>query len=101
CELVARGARIGVTANSHKVIRLLLDEAVKVADEHGLGLNAIQKVCEPEPGQGRITCTTKNLELFDALGASCVAHDRTSAIVRAGAPQPANPAGAFRGFPAR
>jgi uncharacterized protein len=71
CELVAAGARIGITANSHKVIRNLLDEVLEVADERGLPLNAIQKVTDPEQGQGSLVCTTKNGDVFDALGASC------------------------------
>jgi hypothetical protein len=44
CELVTADARIGITATSHKVIRNLLDEVLKVADERGVPLNAIQKV---------------------------------------------------------
>ena len=71
CELVAQGARIGITANSHKVIRNLLDEVLKAADERELPLNAIQKVSDPEQGQGRLTFTTKNSDVFDALGPSC------------------------------
>jgi predicted RecB family nuclease len=71
CELVDRGARIGITANSHKVIRNLLDEVLKVADERGLMLNAIQKVTDPEENHGRLVCTTNNGDVFDALGTSC------------------------------
>jgi uncharacterized protein len=71
CELVAHGARVGITANSHKVIRNLLDEVLKAADERGLALNAVQKVSEREPGSGRLICTSKNPDVFDALKASC------------------------------
>jgi len=71
CELVTSGARIGITANSHKVIRNLLDELFRAADERDLLLNAIEKVSDPEQGQGRLVCTTKNGDVFDALGASC------------------------------
>jgi superfamily I DNA and/or RNA helicase len=71
CELVHAGALIGITANSHKVIRHLLDEVLKVADERGLNLNAIQKLSDPEQAQGRLVCTTKNGDVFDALGTSC------------------------------
>jgi superfamily I DNA and/or RNA helicase len=71
CELVDKGARVGVTANSHKVIRHLLDEVVKVADERGLALKAIQKVSDPEDSTDRIICTTKNPEVFQELGISC------------------------------
>jgi predicted RecB family nuclease len=71
CELVDKGARIGITANSHKVIRNLLDEVLKVADEKSLTLSAIQKVADPEDSKGRLVCTTKNSDVFDALGTSC------------------------------
>jgi uncharacterized protein len=71
CELVNGGTRVGITANSHKVIRNLLDEILKVADERGLMLNAIQKVSDPEDNQGRLVCTTNNGDVFDALGTSC------------------------------
>jgi hypothetical protein len=70
CELVDKGARIGITANSHKVIRNLLDEVLKVADEKNLKLRAIQKVSDPEDSKGRLVCTTKNGDVFDALGTS-------------------------------
>jgi uncharacterized protein len=71
CEMVSNGARIGVSANSHKVIRNLLDEVLKVAGEREFPLNAIQKVSDPEQGHGRLVCTTKNGDVFDALGISC------------------------------
>ncbi len=71
CELVAQGARVGITANSHKVIRNLLDVVLKVAGERELALNAIQKVSDPEAGHGCLTCTTKNGNVFDPLDTSC------------------------------
>jgi uncharacterized protein len=70
CEMVSNGALIGISANSHKVIRNLLDEVLKVSAERELPLNAIQKVSDPEQGQGRLVCTTKNADIFDALGTS-------------------------------
>src|SRR6185437_16888913 len=33
CALAAAGRRVGITANSHAVIRNLLDEVVRAADE--------------------------------------------------------------------
>ena len=71
CEMVSNGARIGISANSHKVIRNLLDEVLKVAGERDRPFNAIQKVSDPEAGQGRLVCTTNNGDVFDALGTSC------------------------------
>ena len=49
CELVRQGKRVGITATSHKVIRLLLDEVVKAAGEESLtGLKCVQKVKDTE-----------------------------------------------------
>ena len=47
CELVRRGKKVGITSNSHKAIRLLIDEALKVCRTEGLaGIHCIQKVSE-------------------------------------------------------
>ena len=44
CELVRDGKKVGVTANSHSVIRNLLDAAAQAAQEEGLNLRCMQKV---------------------------------------------------------
>jgi hypothetical protein len=44
CELVLRGARVGVTAVSHKVIRNLLDATMKAANQLDLPITCLQKV---------------------------------------------------------
>jgi uncharacterized protein len=49
CELVRQGKRVGITANSHKVIRNLLDKTLEAAAELGVDLTCIQK---PEMGNG-------------------------------------------------
>lgn len=69
CKLVGDGARIGITANSHKVIRNLLDEVGKAADETDISLNCIQKVREAEEDGERIQFTTDNDDVFSALSA--------------------------------
>ena len=47
CELVHQGKKVGITAISHKVIRNLLLEVIKAANEAGLErLNCMQKVNE-------------------------------------------------------
>ena len=33
CELVRNGKKVGITANSHKVIRNIVDEVIEAADE--------------------------------------------------------------------
>ena len=67
CALVAAGAKVGVTANSHKVIRNLLDEVLRAADERGLGLSAIQKVREMEQDLLQLRFTKDNKAVFRAL----------------------------------
>lgn len=47
CELVRQGKKVGITANSHKVIRNLLDKTCEAAAELGVDLTCIQK---PEMG---------------------------------------------------
>jgi uncharacterized protein len=42
-ELVKQGRRVGITAASHKVISLLLQEVCKVARENSVPLRAVQK----------------------------------------------------------
>lgn len=44
CALVKAGKNVGVTANSHKVIRNLLDKVVEQADQAGLSVQCLQKV---------------------------------------------------------
>ena len=46
CELVRQGKTVGVTANSHKVIRNLIDETIRVAEVVGLDLYCCQKAAE-------------------------------------------------------
>ena len=46
CALVQAKKKVGITANSHKVIRNLLNEVVKAADEQRLDVRCIQKVSE-------------------------------------------------------
>ena len=69
CELVRQGKKVGITALSHKVIRNLLVEVIKAANESGLkGLACIQKVNEKSdaapPG---IRQSTDNAEALAAL----------------------------------
>ena len=67
--LVADGKRVGVTANSHKVIRKLLDEASKVARKAGIQLRAAHKdgVSSDESNQEPVFSVPSNEAGFDAL----------------------------------
>ncbi len=60
CELVRKGARVGVSAVSHKVIRNLLDAVMKAADEFGLQVMCVQKVQKKSETPSRIEETTNN-----------------------------------------
>jgi predicted RecB family nuclease len=71
CALAAIGAKIGITANSHKVIRNLLDTTVAAAEKLGIDLRCIQKVGDQTEDGPRIRFTTKNEEIFSALGHDC------------------------------
>jgi len=67
CELVRRGKKVGITANSHKVIRNLIDAAIEAADELGMALQCCQKADEVEDPQHRLFFAKKNEDLFAAL----------------------------------
>jgi uncharacterized protein len=67
CELVRRGKKVGITANSHKVIRNLIDETIKAADELGIALRCCQKADEVEDPQHRLSFAKSNEDFFAAL----------------------------------
>jgi uncharacterized protein len=68
CTLVKAGKSVGITANSHKVIRNLLDAVLKAADEMGVDVRCIQKPAEREPDQPRLRFTTDNAAVLSAIG---------------------------------
>ena len=70
CELVRQGKTVGITANSHKVIRNLVDAAIAAAGENGVDLRCCLKVSEIEDDQPHLRFTKKNEELFNMLGSS-------------------------------
>ena len=74
CELVKHGARVGITANSHKVIVNLLEATMSAAAEQGLELRAARKISayqKDEPHDPRIELITDNGKVFGALAGSC------------------------------
>lgn len=70
CELVRQGKTVGITANSHKVIRNMLDGVCKAAEEEGTALMCLQKASELEDNQTRLSFTKNNSDLVDGLGTS-------------------------------
>ena len=74
CELVSRGARVGITANSHKVIVNLLQEALAAANERSVPARAVRKISgnsADEPTDPRVTLTGDNGTVFAELGDGC------------------------------
>src|SRR5216684_3347745 len=62
CALVAAGKKVGVTAQSHKVVRLLLDETVKAAEEKNLTVRCGHKVGEDDFGTSKVVEFKENAE---------------------------------------
>ena len=73
CELVQEGNRVGITANSHRVIVNLLGEVMIAAQERNLDLRAVRKITDTfdeEQCQG-VTLTKDNGQVFRELGGDC------------------------------
>lgn len=68
CVLVQAGKTVGVTANSHKVIRNLLNAVVTAADEMGIDVQCMQKPADKEDDVHRLRFATKAPELLGAIG---------------------------------
>jgi uncharacterized protein len=68
CELVRLGKTVGITANSHKVIRNLIDATIKAADELGVDLHCRHKADEWEEPQHRLSFAKSNADFLDNLG---------------------------------
>ena len=71
CELVRRGRKVGVVANSHAVIRNLLDAVVRVAEETGTDLRCVHKPKEREDDKPRLKCANNSADLLAALSGDC------------------------------
>lgn len=70
CSLVKAGKTVGITANSHKVIRNLLNEVVVASEETGVNVRCLQKVSESETDQPQLRFTLDNAALLGAIGAT-------------------------------
>jgi predicted RecB family nuclease len=71
CALAKSGAKVGITATSHKVIRNLLDAVRKAAAEEGQAVRCVQKVDGEEDDLPNLAFLDSNEALFDALRATC------------------------------
>lgn len=70
CALVSAGKTVGITANSHKVIRHMLDGICEAAEETGVDVRCLQKAKEREDDQARLRFTTSNDDLLNGIGSS-------------------------------
>lgn len=68
CALVDRGRTVGITANSHKVIRNLINKVIEEADKLGIEVLCGQKAEEKEDDQHRLTFASKSEDLIAAMG---------------------------------
>jgi len=71
CALVKAGAKVGITANSHKVIRNLVDEVLRAADERNVDLRCVVKPDEMEDDTHRLCFVKSNDDVFVALNSDC------------------------------
>jgi predicted RecB family nuclease len=73
CELLKQGKKVGITANSHKVIANLLEAVLDAASEAGISdLPCHQKVSElPSSPLRGVTYTTDNWATLVALQSGC------------------------------
>jgi uncharacterized protein len=71
CALVGAGLKVGITANSHKVIRNLLDKVIEAAAHLDLELRCVQKVSDKLDEAPHIRCVKSNEDVFGALRAGC------------------------------
>lgn len=80
CALVRAGKRVGITANSHKVVRNLLDAVLKAAVEESLPVRCVQKVDDKhhEKDLDNLQFVKKNEQALDALRTDCVVGGGTS-----------------------
>lgn len=78
CALVREGKTVGITANSHKVIRNLVDKVIEAAYELGVDLTCVVKPKEMESNQHRLVFAKSNADVYGALSGSCKVAGGTS-----------------------
>jgi uncharacterized protein len=71
CEMVRLGKKVGIVANSHEVIRNLINCVRKVADEVGVQVQCVQKPKDTEPDGDRLRIARTNADVFAALDLDC------------------------------
>jgi hypothetical protein len=72
CQLVHLGKKVGITANSHKVIRHLIDGTIEAADKLRVEVECCHKAAEVEESQHRLSFARTNGDLLRSLGSIAV-----------------------------
>ena len=67
CAFVKQGLKVGITANSHKVIRNLLDKTLEAAKAEGVDICCIHKAKEKEDDQDKLIFAKDNPTLLSAI----------------------------------
>mgnify|MGYP000724045565 CR=1 FL=1 len=67
CGFVKQGLKVGITANSHKVIRNLLDKTLEASKELGIDVCCIQKAKEKEDDQDKLLFAKDNQALLSSI----------------------------------
>lgn len=67
CELIRQGKTVGITANSHKVIRHLLDGVIQEAVRQTISIACAHKIDEPAPAQAMLTLFRDNRAFLGGL----------------------------------
>ena len=71
CELVKKGKKVGITANSHKVIRNLINKVIELAEEKKIKIKCVQKTSEKVDEVSGLVFTNNNDALFGYLRSGC------------------------------
>jgi predicted RecB family nuclease len=71
CALIQAGKKVGITANSHKVVRNLINAVISAAEETGQTMRCVQKVSEKEDDIPGLQFTTENGALLEAVAGPC------------------------------
>jgi predicted RecB family nuclease len=71
CTLAQSGKKTGITANSHKVIRNILDEVIEASEELGVTIQCIQKPSAKESNLPKLQFTADNAALLAAIRSTC------------------------------
>ena len=67
CSLVQQGKKVGITANSHKVIMELINKVIEAVGEMEIDVSCIKKVNKKEHDRPQLSFTTDNNSVFLSL----------------------------------